>query len=224
MGTAKATVNAIRVRGVRVVQKHKHAKAASQVRRHGRKLTDPPAKGYVLHNWDPAAAPLIRLWLEAFRLRYQERGDPAALLDALDMWLSSVRGPPAPGSTNSVRILLPILPLPVWIADGVVEALRKWSSHEAPTLDAAFGVRRTAKEQGRARREREEVRFRVMVRIAQLAQDGHPIDDKLFSDVGDEIGRSGKTVSRIFYDQKSAVIWGLLKNLQILTSQKIDKS
>jgi hypothetical protein len=148
--------------------------------------------------------PLVRLWLEVFRDRYQ-KGDPKALLDALDLWHSTFRGPDA------------------WLADGVVKALRKWFTHEAPTLDAAFGVRRTTKEQSKARREREKMRFRVMVRIAQLAQSA-PIDDKLFSDVGDEFGRSGKTVSRIFYDPESAVIWGLLKNFQILTSQEIDKT
>jgi hypothetical protein len=187
-------------REVRVVQKHKHAKAASQVRRHGRKPTDPPARGYVIHSRDPVATPLARLWLEWHRRRYQ-KGDHMALLDAHYLWLSTFCGPPA------------------WLADGVVEALRKWFAHEAPTLDAAFGVRRTTKAQSKARREREEVRFRVMVRIAQLAQGGS-IDGRLFAIVGDEIGRSEKTVSRIFYDPDSTVMWELVKNFKFLTSQE----
>jgi len=178
------------------VLKHKHAKTSSQVRRHGRKHTKPPARGYAIINRDPAAMPLARLWLEWHRLRYQKGGDPVALLDALDLWLSSFRGPPD------------------WIADDVVAALRRWFTHEAPTLDVAFGVRRTTKEQSKPRREREGARFHVMVRIAQLAQSG-PIDGKLFATVGDEFGKSGSTVSRIFYDPDSAAMWRLLKNLPI---------
>ena len=205
MGTAAATFNAIQFQEARVVSNRKRAKASPQVRRHGRKHTDPPAQGYALHNRDPVSIPLAHLGLEWHRRKYQ-KGDHTALLDALDLWLSTFRGPP------------------VWIADGVVTALRKWFTYEVPTLDAAFGIRRTTKEQGKARREHEAVRFRVMVRIAQLAQSSGSIDGKLFGNVGDEIGLSGSTVSRIFYDPNSAVMWELLKNLQFLTSQEIDKT
>ena len=175
----------------------RRTKTSSQVRRRdgNRKHTKPPSQGYAIHNRDPVMMPLAHLWLEKFRRDY-EKGDRTALLRALDLWLSSFRGPPA------------------WIANAFFEAITKWLSYQAPTLDAAFGVRRTTK-QNKARREREAMRFRVMVRIAQLAQRGHPIDGKLFADVGEEINRSASYVSRIHYASDSVSWQELFKNLSI---------
>ena len=91
------------------------------------------------------AMPALCGLLDLYRRRF-EKGDYAALLDALFAWLSSCQGPPA------------------WIADAFCEKLLDWFEHRAPTLDAAFGVKRPRGKHLKALRERQDLRGPILTR------------------------------------------------------------
>jgi hypothetical protein len=98
----------------------------------------PQARLVLIFGRSPEARPLIDRQLEVYRRRYQ-RGDSAALLRALDLWLDCFRGPPA------------------WIADEFFDAISKWLA--GATLDEAFRVQRVPDEHGKQRRERKDLRI-----------------------------------------------------------------
>jgi hypothetical protein len=129
--------------------------------------------------------PYLNHYLEGCRRRY-ERGDHAALLSALDAWLSWCQGPPK------------------WIVDGFYVAWSKWLRHEALTLDAAFGLRRSHPEQHRKRHEREMLRPFIVLQVETFRRQGLPLDVRLFELVGAEINKSAGFVSKVYYDEASA--------------------
>jgi hypothetical protein len=171
--------------------------SSRQVVKRKRERPPPQARPVVIFGRSREAVPLVRREIEALHQRYQ-RGDGEALLLALDLWLECYRGPPQ------------------WIANGFFDGMSRWLSYEAPTLDAALGVhRKRAGKHVEQLREREALRPRIVLRIAQLAQQGQPIDGNLFSTVAVEVGRSTAYVSKLYYEKASAGWRKLLPKIKI---------
>ena len=144
------------------------------------------------------AMPALCGLLDLYRRRF-EKGDYAALLDALFAWLSSCQGPPA------------------WIADAFCEKLLDWFEHRAPTLDAAFGVKRPRGKHLKALRERQDLRGPILTRIEDLRRRGMRVDIRLFDLVGEEIGKSGSFVADVYYEDASVLWQKVFRKLKILT-------
>ena len=142
------------------------------------------------------AMPYLRCLLDLYRRRYQQ-GDREALLHALDAWLSCCQGPPT------------------WIADGFSAGWTKWVQYEAPTLDAAFGVKWTPGRHLEKQREREKLRIPILLRAEHLRQQGMPVDIRLFELVGAEIGQSGSFVSTVYYEKASERWRKILRKIRI---------
>jgi len=144
----------------------------------------PQARPELIFARQPEALPLVHRQLQAYYRRYQ-RGDRAALLHALDLFLECFSAPK-------------------WIADGYFDAMSDWRAYHVATLDEAFGVQRTG-EHIDQRREREVLRPEIMLRLAELQQqETAPIDPGTFARVADEIGKSTSYVSGVYYERASA--------------------
>ena len=144
------------------------------------------------------AGPANRALLDLCRRQY-EQGDHKALLEALFVWLSTYQGPPA------------------WIADAVCEKLLGWLEYGAPTLDAAFGVKRPRGKHLKALRERQDLRGPILIRIEDLRRQNMKVDVRLFELVGAEIGRSASFVSTVYYEDASVLWRKLFRKLKIRT-------
>jgi hypothetical protein len=155
------------------------------MKKHKKKQSVSQAPGVLIigRSDKPSVRLLINRQLEAYRQRYQ-RGDGAALLRALDLWLDCFRGPRA------------------WIADEFFDAISRWLA--GATLDEAFRVQRAPGEHVDQRRERKALRPRIMLEIARLVQQGAPLDARTFGRVGEEIGKSASYVSAVYYEPESA--------------------
>ena len=168
--------------------------AARVMKKHKKKRTPSQARPVLIFGRSPEAKPLIDHQLEAYRRRYH-RGDSAALLHALDLWLECFCGPPT------------------WIADEYFNAISEWRA--GATLDEAFRVQHAKGEHVVQRRKREVLRPAIMLEIARLEQQGAPIDFRTFGRVGDEIGKSASYVSKVYYERKSASWRKVLSHLRI---------
>jgi len=144
------------------------------------------------------AGPANRALLDLCRRQY-EQGDHKQLLEALFFWLSTYQGPPA------------------WIADAVCEKLLGWLEYRAPTLDAAFGVKRPPGKHLKALRERQDLRGPILIRIEDLRRQNMKVDVRLFELVGAEIGRSASFVSTVYYEDASVLWRKLFRKLKIRT-------
>jgi len=144
------------------------------------------------------AGPANRALLDSCRRQY-EQGDHKALLEALFVWLSTYQGPPA------------------WIADAFCEKLLGWLEYRAPTLDAAFGVKRPRGKHLKALRERQDLRGPILIRIEDLRRQNMKVDVRLFELVGAEIGRSASFVSTVYYEDASVLWRKLFRKLKIRT-------
>src|SRR5262245_59894575 len=131
--------------------------------------------------------------------RQYEQGNHRALLEALFVWLSTYQGPPA------------------WIADAFCEKLLGWLEYRAPTLDAAFGVKRPRGKHLKALRERQVLRGPILIRIEDLRRQNMKVDVRLFGLVGAEIGRSASFVSTVYYEDASVLWRKLFRKLKIRT-------
>jgi len=145
-----------------------------------------------------AAEPANRALLDLCRRQY-EQGDHRKLLEALFLWLSTYQGPPA------------------WIADAFCAKLLDWFEYRAPTLDAAFGVKRPHGKHLYALRERQALRGEILMRIEKLRQQGMRVDVRLFELVGAEIGKSGSFVSDVYYEAASVLWREVFRKLKIRT-------
>jgi hypothetical protein len=152
------------------------------------------APGVIVPGRSPKTKPLSDRALEAYRRRYQ-RGDSAALLRALDLWLDCFRGPPA------------------WIADEFFDAISRWLA--GATLDEAFRVQRVPGEHVDRRRQREDLRPRIILEVTRLAQQNAPMDDRTFGRVGDEIGQSAGYVRTVYYESESVGWKNLLRHFHV---------
>ena len=146
------------------------------------------------------AMPFLRGLLDSCRCQH-EKGNHRALLEALFAWMSSCKGPPA------------------WIADAFCEKLLDWFEHRAPTLDAAFGVRRAAPRGKHLQtlRERQAWRGPILTRIEDLQRRNIPVDIRLFELVGEEIGKSGSFVADVYYEDASVLWRKVFRKLKIRT-------
>src|SRR5262245_18397401 len=120
--------------------------------------------------------------------RQYEQGNHRALLEALFVWLSTYQGPPA------------------WMADAFCEKLLDWLEYRAPTLDAAFGVKRPPGKHLHRLRERQDLRGTILMRIEAERRQGRRVDIGLFARVGEAIGKSGSFVADVYYEDAS-VLW-----------------
>jgi len=192
MGTAEATDNAIRSRVLaswRSVSVRDHPGNRHRLsHRHSSCSSSARAE----------AGPANRALLDLCRRQY-EQGDHKALLEALFVWLSTYQGPPA------------------WIADAVCEKLLGWLEYGAPTLDAAFGVKRPRGKHLKALRERQDLRGPILIRIEDLRRQNMKVDVRLFELVGAEIGRSASFVSTVYYEDASVLWRKLFRKLKIRT-------
>jgi len=159
-----------------------------------RQKVPPQARPKFIFARQPGALPLVHRQLETFHQRYQ-RGDYVALLLALDLFFECFSAPK-------------------WIADAFFDAMSDWFAYRAATLDEAFRVRRSGKHIVQ-RRERERLRPAIMLRVAQLHQQGQPIDMGTFAQVAEEIGKSSGYVSRVYYERASAGWRKILQKLQV---------
>jgi hypothetical protein len=185
LGTAKATVNAIRTRGVRVMGHRKRRRALPQL-------------DWFVFGHDRAAWPVVYLYLEQLRCKYEQHGDREALLEALDVCCRGRWNPP------------------VWAASGFVNAYEAWRSYEAPTLDSAFGVvRHYDSKQLERLREHEEVRAFVLAQIELLRRHPRSVNKTLFAQVGEMINRGATFVSEVFYAPASAALRKFLEKILI---------
>src|SRR5262249_14887926 len=121
-----------------------------------------------------AGPPAVCAWGASCRRQY-EQGDYKMLLEALFAWLSTFQGPPE------------------WMADAFCKRLLDWFEYRAPTLDAAFGVKRPRGKHLQTLRERQYWRGEILAQIEAQRQRGRrkrKIDIGLFNDVGAAIGKS----------------------------------
>src|SRR5262249_12611345 len=133
---------------------------------------------------------------EIYRRRHR-RGDGTAVLLAIELCAVSHVAPPN------------------WAAEAFFHALSDWLAYRAATLDAAFGVDRSG-EHIEQSREREALRTAIMLRIAQLHQQGNkPIDAGMFALIGNEVGKSASYVSKVYYDRASAGWRKILRKLRV---------
>ena len=140
----------------------------------------------------------VQAQLDSDRRQY-EQGDHKKLLEALFVWLSTYQGPPA------------------WIADAFCEKLLGWFEYRAPTLDAAFGVRRPRGKHLRTLRERQALRGEILMRIENLQRRGMGLDVRLFELVGQDIGKSGSFVADVYYEDASVLWQKVFRKLKIRT-------
>jgi hypothetical protein len=186
LGTAEATINAIQFREARVVAKRKRPRSPRQ-------------SVFVQHpivwGWSPEAEPAVRCSLDALHKAF-ERGKPEALLTALDLCARCD------------------YKLPRWVRGGTLAALEKWFSYEVRTLGEAFGVPPHVSKHLDGQRKRNALRWRVITRVEQLRQ-GMPVDVRLFNIVDDEINQGAGYASKLYYDEASAGLRKILRNLKI---------
>lgn len=183
MDTAEATINAI------------HEFREARVMGHRRRRRALPQLDWFVFGHDRAAWPVVCLYLEQLRRKY-EHGDREALLEALDV---CCRGRWYP---------------PVWVASGFVNAYEAWRSYKVPTLAAAFGVvRHYDSKQLERLREHEEVRAFVVAQTERLRRRGKSVGKSLFGQVGEKIGRGATFVSEVLYEPASAALRKLLEKI-----------
>ena len=103
---------------------------------------------------------------------------------------------------------------PTWIADAFCAAWTKWVEYQVVSLDAAFGMRRRTEKRRKKLREWEVLRSPILVKVELLRRQGMPVDIRLFEHVGDDIGRSGSFVSRVYYEQASRSWRKILRKIQ----------
>jgi len=161
-----------------------------------RRKAPPQARPVLIFGNTPEALPLIIRDLEIYRRRHR-RGDGTAVLLAIELCAVSHVAPPN------------------WAAEAFFHALSDWLAYRAATLDAAFGVDRSG-EHIEQSREREALRPAIMLRIAQLHQQGNkPIDAGMFALIGNEVGKSASYVSKVYYDRASAGWRKILRKLRV---------
>ena len=185
--TAKATVNAIRTRGVRVVAKRKPSQSSQQL------CLPLWPEGEWVWGRTPEGAQIAHKRLAVLQQQF-EGGKQSALLEALDLWLDIFQGPPR------------------WIADGFFYAYTRWLLREVPTLDAAFGVRLPVTYLP-AQHRRETLRAKIIYEVARLSQQGKkPRNIDLFHRVSERVGMSTGYVLKVYCDKSSAV-WKQMSGL-----------
>jgi hypothetical protein len=142
--------------------------------------------------------PYLRYYLEDCRKRYV-RGDRAALLEALDFWLACCIGPPA------------------WIAHEFHAAWAEWL--RGSELSDAFGVKQPRGQHHESQRERMRLVPRIMFQVEVLRQQGMPLDVRLFSIAGADIGKSASYVRDQYYDEANAGLRRMLERMRVTSAR-----
>lgn len=90
------------------------------------------------------------------------------------------------------------IPLPLWAANAVSDAIQAWSSAAVKTLDEAFGVRRPKNWDQTAARNRHMRADAVVDQVDQLRRT-KPLAEELFEEVGEQFNVNPATVKRWYY-------------------------
>jgi hypothetical protein len=121
--------------------------------------------------------------IEDCRHRF-EAGDKTALLDAIDFC----------GRSATV--------MPVWLAEAYCAAYTEWTTYKVRSLDQAFGVER----KGRRIRDLQKgyaSKAAVAIEVSKLHQEGVPIDEGLFEQVGEKLNIPTGQVRALYYESNS---------------------
>jgi hypothetical protein len=145
--------------------------------------------------------PYLCYYLESCRQRY-ERGERAALLEALDFWLASCIGPPE------------------WIAKGFAGAWAEWLC--GSDLNAAFGVRQPERKHSAAQRKRTILGPRITIQIEALKQQKNVKRDlrAIFERVGKDIGEAPSYVREVHYDKAFASLRRMLERMRVTYTRR----
>jgi hypothetical protein len=172
------------------VQKPTHSAKSRKPAFRGEFHSDPPSV-----RTSPGRNTLTKRYVEKCHKRF-DADEAEALLDAID------------GCARSG------MALPLWAAKAFCERYVSWAQFEAGTLDEAFGVRRKGMHVAR-RNQRERLRLHVALLVIQLHEEGMPIDDVLFDQVGADLGIKGPTAKDIYYEPATKLWLKLLPNFEI---------
>jgi hypothetical protein len=132
---------------------------------------------------------LFQALLADFRKRY-ENGDKSALLDIVDAHLRTGRK------------------VPLWTAQPFCDAWLDYVDGRVRTFDEALGLPPPLKNRSfEARKKYNRLRPRVVYQVVKLnTMENKPIDGELFAKVGRELGISGSTASRLYYDKAGKLL------------------
>ena len=86
-----------------------------------------------------------------------------------------------------------------------------WALFQHRTLDEAFGVELPRRIHFEGRKQREKLRFLVVLHVVRLSQLGEPLTGPLFEKVGEALGLSSGECSAIFYEAESDGLRALLQ-------------
>lgn len=88
--------------------------------------------------------------------------------------------------------------MPDWLQQAIVSAIRRYTHHQAHTLDDAFNVKRPGGYRRKASRDRATTGFLVWADVAELVSAGAVVDEALFEAVG-ALHNVGKTTAAKWY-------------------------
>lgn len=91
------------------------------------------------------------------------------------------------------------LPLPEWTLDILHNAFTKYRDLEVNSLDEAFGVSTRTSTRRQQFKTRSEAVQPIQAAVYRLTSNGEPIDELLFSTIGEELGMSSSIVRNIYY-------------------------
>lgn len=118
--------------------------------------------------------------IEKCRLRF-EAGDKAAVPDAMDLCARAG------------------LAMPVWLAEAFCAGYTAWATYEVRSLDEALGVVR----KGRRRPDLQKAyaaKAAVVMEVNRVHQEGIPIEEALFEQVGKTLNIATGQVRALFYE------------------------
>ncbi len=96
--------------------------------------------------------------------------------------------------------------MPKWLAEGISDALCKWSGLEVKTLDEAFNAVRRKGFNLNARRKRHDLGGKVYLVVTKMSREGGlPIDDELFELVGGKYNISKTLAKNYYYEIKKDI-------------------
>lgn len=89
--------------------------------------------------------------------------------------------------------------MPDWLQQAIVTAIRRYTHHQAHTLDEAFNVKRPNGYRRKASRDRATTGFLVWFDVSELVSAGAVVDEALFEAVGSLHGVGKTTAAKWYY-------------------------
>lgn len=110
-------------------------------------------------------------------------------------------------------------PMPNWLSFRLAGAVRKYTDHEAKTLDEAFNVQRPKNYHHQSKKRRRQAIGSFYVDVLTLRAAGVPIDDELFAAVGDLYKIKRTTASEWYVDRQKVL--GNLVTMEKISSEDL---